>query len=248
MKTSIALLASALAVAAALSACGGGENSEPVSPVAGMWLGSTSSNRELMAFVLDNGDYWLLYSAKNNGSFPAGSLEGTATATNGNFISSNAKDFDIEESGIHDATISASYDSKRSLNGYINYATPSQVVSFTSSYSATYSLTPSLTTLAGTYSGGASVVGGTESAVVTISVKGGINGSSTGGCTFSGAATPRTDGNLYSISITFGGGVCSNATNSVTGIGYFDAPSQTLWMVTLNADRTNGLIFVGGKQ
>ena len=229
---------------------GGGSGSStpaPVTTAEGMWTGTTSTSRTVNGFVLDDGTYWVLYSVANNSNIIAGGVQGSSTSNNGNFTSANARDFNLEGLGILTATISGSYFVKQSLNGLINYPTLSQNVTFTSTYNASYDTTPSLASLAGVYTGSGAVVGGTETATLTITAGGGITGSGVSGCQFSGTATPRSKGNVFNISITFGGGVCSNGTNTVTGIGYYDSTLKRLWGASLNAARDNGFIFVGTK-
>ena len=76
---------------------------------------------------------------------------------------------------------------------------------------------------------------------------GAITGTSAGGCSFTGTATPRASANVYDIMVTFGGGVCDNGTNTVTGVAYYVAAQNELIGTALNGGRTNGFIFVGVK-
>ena len=91
------------------------------------------------------------------------------------------------------------------------------------------------------------MLGGTESAVVLITSAGAISGNGASGCQFTGTATPHAKGNVYDLSVTFGGGVCSNGRSTVNGIGYFDSTPKRLYGVALNSSRSNGFIFVGTK-
>ena len=253
MQTSVTRLAFAFAIAAILAACGGGGGSAPSVPLPtssvpeGMWSGTTSSNRSFTGFVLDNGVFWFLYSVQGNINDIAGAVQGTGTSLNGSFTSTNAKDFNLEGLGILDAIVSGSYVLKQSLNGNVSYPTLSQNISFVSSYDTNYDLTPSLAALAGNYTGSAVVVAGRESVTLAVTATGAITGSGVSGCQFTGTAAPRPKGNVYDISVTFGGGVCSNGSDTVTGIGYFDAATKRLRATALNSARTNGFIFAGFK-
>lgn len=237
----------------ALVGCGGGggggsSSSPPASTTAeGLWNGSTSTSRTVTGIVLDNGTYWVLYSSPNNSAVIAGAVQGTGTSLNGSFSSSDAKDFNLEGQGINNATVSASYNAKQSFNGAVTYSSPTPSVTFTSTYNPAYEQTPSLTSVAGTYFGTAAVVGGTESATVVVTSTGQITGIGISGCQFSGTATPHPKGNVFDLAVTFGGGVCSNGTSTVTGIGYFDATQNRLYSTALNSARSNGFIFVGTK-
>lgn len=243
-------------LALTLSACGGGGGgggSTPAAPSApaqtaeGLWSGTTSTSRTITGVVLDTGTYWVLYSSANNSATIAGVIEGTGTSLNGGFSSSDAKDFNLEGLGVNNATVSATYNVKQTLNGSVTYPSLNQSSTFISTYNAAYDQTPSLATIAGTYSGSAAVIGGSESATVTVSSAGGVNGTGADGCQFTGTAAPHAHGNIYDLSITFGGGACINGTSTVTGVGYFNATTKTLYSAALNSARSNGFIFVGTK-
>lgn len=91
----------------------------------------------------------------------------------------------------------------------LNYADPSfGSVSFTSTYDADYDATPNLTALAGTFTGEVASSGGMESGSATIESNGSFTGSTASGCTFTGTAVPRSRGNVFDISISFGGALC----------------------------------------
>lgn len=66
--------------------------------------------------------------------------------------------------------------------------------------------------------------------------------------TNAGSVAPRAKGNIYDVSITFGGGVYSNGTSVVKAIGYFNSSTKLLYTAALNSGRTNGFIFVGSKR
>lgn len=250
-------LIAVLLMSAGLSACGGGFVSivsfntaplPPAAPSAGLWQGSTSSGRTLTTFILDDGVYWMLYSSLNAGAAIAGLIQGSATTINGSFSSSDAKDVNLEGQGIGAATLSASYVAKQSLNGSISYLNSNQTVSFTSTYNIGYEQAPSLATLAGTYSGIASSAGSSDAALVRIDAGGNLAGIATSGCQFAGTVAPHARGNLYDISISFKGGVCSNGSSALKGVGYYDADAKRLYNVALNGDRSSGFIFVGLKN
>ena len=238
----------------ALAACGGGGSSStatlPAASAEGLWSGSTSTSRSVTAIVLDNGSYWLLYSVPRVNAVVAGFIQGSGSALNGSFSSSDGVDFNLEGQGINNATLAASYVARQSFNGSVSYASANPPFTFTSSYNADYDQTPSLSAIAGSYAGIASVAGGTEAATIAISAQGVIAGTglTASGCQFVGTAVPRAKGNLYDLSVLVsGGGACANGTSAVTGIAYFDAGSKRLYLAALNKSRSNGLSFVGIK-
>jgi hypothetical protein len=239
----------AVAIAASMSACGGGggggTTSTP-SPAEGLWQGTTSTNRAVSGFVLDDGTYWFLYSVAGSPSLIAGAAQGNASASNGSFSSSNGRDFNLEGAGISDFTMAGTYTARSSLGGTMTYS-PSGTVTFANTYDPDYDLTPSLAAIAGNYTGAAATSAGVEATAVTISGSGAIIGSGAGGCVFTGSATPRARGNVYNVSVTFGGGACTLGTSTVTGIGHFDAATKLLRSAALNSSRTDGFIYIGTK-
>jgi hypothetical protein len=249
-------VALACAIAATLSACGGGglgipdlvPQTQNTTIPEGLYAGTTSTNRTIVGLVLDDGTYYILYSDINNPALIAGVFQGSGTALNGSFSSSNGKDFNLQGLGVLSANISASYTLKQSFNGSINYPSLNQTGSFTGSYDSKYELTPSLATIAGTYTGTSGTSSGVgDNVTLTISSSGTITGSGASGCTFSGTVAPRSKGNVYNASITFGGSPCLFANTTVTGGAYYDAVAKRLYAVGLKAARDNGVIFVGTK-
>jgi hypothetical protein len=240
----------------ALAACGGGGGNGDAAPAApsaeGLWIGSTNTSRSVTGIVLDDGTYWVLYSLPHASSFIAGVVQGTGTSLNGGFSSSDGVDFNPEEQGINGATVAASYVARQGFDGSVTYPGLNQVFTFTSTYNAEYDQTPCVSAIAGTYTGIASVAGGTEPATITVSSPGvlvgtGIEiGTLAVGCRFVGTVAPRAKGNLYDLSVVVSGdGACSSGPSSVTGIGYFDSSAKRLYVTTLNKSRSDGLIFVG---
>ena len=243
-----------LAASVVLVSCGGGGGSSANSPpppppdlgtAEGLWNGMTADNRSFSGLVLDDGTYWFLYTAAGNNAVLGGAIQGTGTSSGGQFASSNGLDFNLEGAGILSFTMAGTYTEKAQLGGTNTYTSGTNT--FTATYDTDYDLVPSLATIAGTYSGEARTVSSDEAATVTIASGGAITGTSAGGCSFTGSAVPRAKGNVYNVSVTFGGGVCDNGTNTVTGVGYYIAAQNTLVSTALNSGRTNGFIFLGTK-
>ncbi len=232
-----------------LSGCGGGGSGSaaPSTSAEGLWMGTTGDGREIAGLVLDSGEYWVLYSLVGNNAVIAGAVQGNGTSQNGSFTSSNGKDFNLEGDGISNTTTNANYVMKQSFNGTISYPATGVQNSFTTSYDAAYELVPDLNTISGTYTGSAATNGGTVFATVTVTGTGVLTGSSAGGCTYNGTVTPRANGNVYNVTVTFNGGACSNGTNTVTGVAYYTAASKQLNSAALDSSRSNGFIFVGTK-
>jgi hypothetical protein len=249
-----------LAASVALASCGGGGGSSssvppPSTPTPppdlgtaeGLWNGATASGRSISGLVLDNGTYWFLYTAVGNNAVLGGVIQGDGTSSSGKLASSNGTDFNLEGLGINAFTLAGTYTAKSQLGGTLTY-TGGTTNTFTSSYDTDYDLTPSLATIVGTYSGEAETVNsGPEAATVAIASGGAITGTSAGGCSFTGTASTHAKGNVYDVSVTFNGGVCTNGTSTVTGVAYFIAAQKELVSTALNSGRTNGFLFLGTK-
>lgn len=213
----------------------------------GLFVGTTSSGRATTGLVLDDGSYYFIYSLQGDPTLIAGAIQGAGTALNGSFSSGNSKDISLEGLGLLSGSISASYAAKQSFNGSITYPSLNQTVTFTSTYDSRYELTPSLAIIAGNYSGRTGTISGAENTNLSISASGAVVGVGSSGCRFSGTVTPRTKGNAYNVSTTFGGSPCRLPGVTVTGAAYFDATTQRLFAVALTAARDDGAIFAGGK-
>ena len=238
----------ALAVAAALAACGGGggvNDDNPPSAAQGLWIGSTNSNRAVTGLVFSDGTYYVLYSSVGQPSTIAGVVQGTSSASGGSWSSGNARDFNLEGLGVNSATVSGSYTAGDSLSGAISYS-GGTVTSFTSSYDAAYDITPTLTTLAGTYTGQVALSVGVQSATVTISGTGVVSANAQG-CGATGTAAPRSDGNAYNFTLTFGGSPCFFAGQTFSGVAYLNAASGTLYAAAPNSARTDGVLLLATR-
>lgn len=214
---------------------------------AGLYVGAASTGRTVTGLVLDDGAYYVLYSATNNPAVIAGAVQGTGVASNGAFTSANGRDINLEGLGVLSATVSASFVPTFSLSGGIVYPSLNQTLTFTSTYNRAYEIAPSLATIVGSYTGRAGSPLGAENATITISSSGAVTGRGSSGCTFSGNITPRAKGNAYDAAITFTGAPCLFPATMFTGVAYFDAVTKRIYAVGLKATRDTGFIFSGLK-
>ena len=130
-------------------ACGGGYGDRDFSslpqPAAtsaeGRWTGATPTGRTVAGLVLDDGSYWLFYTARGNPTVVAGLVQGTGTSHSGSFGSSNTRDFNLEGAGIIEATMSGSYVPNKTFHGTIAYFN-GDTENFTSTYDANSESTP----------------------------------------------------------------------------------------------------------
>jgi len=232
-----------------LSTIGCGSDSGSTAPVVseaeGLYHGHTNTNRETSGIILEDGTFYIVYSVENNPDLIAGVLQGNCTTNSGNLTSSNAKDFNIEASGIYPATITASY-SETSLNGTVSYNNGTSST-FLTTYDSTYENTPYLSDLAGTFNGAVAFSLGTEDAILTILPNGTLSGVGESGCEITGTITPRSSGDVYNVSISFGDDPCYYKNKTITGIGYYDINTGRLWLAALTSNRSDCVIFVGTK-
>lgn len=231
-----------------LSAGGCGEPL-PVTPPAtsaeGLWSGATNTNRTLTFPVLEDGTYYLFYSAVGNPNQIGGVIQGTGNAGTGTFVSANTKDYAMG-GNVQDATISGTYGTRQFLNGSVAYS-GGGTLAFTSSYNTAYDTTPILASLAGVYQVQAGRSGGAQPATITVLADGTYTGAEQNGCQFSGRATPRTRGNIFDHSIIYGGAPCFFAGSTLAGIWYFDLTTRRLYAAAPTGTRTDAVILFGTK-
>jgi hypothetical protein len=237
-----------LGIAIALSTSGCGDQTLMLTSentAEGLWSGTTNTNQTLTATVLDDGTYYFFYSVSANPNQLAGVIQGTGTSNNENFTSPDTKDFGIGVP-VRNATLSADYAARQFLNGSITYS-GAGTVTFISSYNTAYDTAPTVASLAGVYTGQAGSSGGAQTARVTVVADGTFTGTEQNGCTFTGKATARTNGNVFDQSITFGVAPCFFANSTLQGIMYFDIPTRRLYTAAPNSLRTDAAIFFGTK-
>lgn len=237
-----------IALAMLLTACGGGgggSDTDTASGAQGLWVGTTSTNRAATGLVFSDGTYYVLYSAVGQPNIIAGAVQGSSTASGGSWSSSNARDFNLEGLGVSSGTLSGSYTARQSVSGTVTYS-GGTTGSFSGTYNTDYEITPTLTALTGTYTAQVAFSQGVQSGLVTIDSAGNISASAQG-CSSTGTATPRTDGNAYNVRVTFGGSPCFFAGQTFNGVAYYDAANRTIYAAAPNAARTDGMIVVATK-
>ncbi len=231
-------------------ACGGGYGEShvaslpqpPATSAEGRWRGSTLTGRTVAGLVLDDGSYWLFYTARDNPTVLAGLIQGTGTSHAGSFGSSNTRDFNLEGAGIHAATMNGSYVQNKSFHGTMAYIT-GNTESFTSTYEADSE--SALNLVAGTYAG---LRADHHTVTVTVDSVGTLSGHSSDGCTVTGTLSPRAKGDVFHTFLTFEGGACRHGTERVTGVALYDAATQRLYSAALDRARTTSFIFFGTKR
>lgn len=240
----------------ALAACGGDGDGDqgagnggatPVATAEGFYTGSSSNGRSLSGVVLDDGRYWLMYAPSSSSSVIAGVVQGNSTANGGTFASGDGRDFNLEGDGIADLTVAGSYVARQSISGNLTYKGTTQPYAFTVNYDASYAQPVTLAAIAGSYSGASGTLFENETASFTVSATGTINGMGASGCRFTGAVAPRGTVAVYNLTLSFLGGVCEQGSSTISGIAYTDPKTQQLFVAALNAERSNGALFMGKK-
>lgn len=242
----------------ALAACGGGGGGDDgagegsggsvaAGTAEGLFTGTSGIGQSLTGLVLDNGNYWVLYSKQNDSSVIGGVIQGSSSSRDGSFTSSDGRDFNFEGLGINNMSISGTYAARQSIAGDINYGR-GQPTSFTATYDARYTQPASLANVAGSYTGQSATAGEKEPASFTVSATGAVSGTGATGCRFTGSVTPRGAVAVYDLSLSFLGGICEQGTATINGVAYLDADGKRLYAAALDASRSNGAVFVGVKQ
>ncbi|RYF55297.1 MAG: hypothetical protein EOO27_21465 [Comamonadaceae bacterium] len=254
MNIKLGLLTAATLLMTACGGGGGGGDTEVPAPAPvvkkadGLWTGTTGTGRSMNALVLDDGNYWVIYSAANNSAVVAGAVHGTFTGDNGSFKSSDGKDFNFEGLGVLPlSSVAGTYDPKKTFNGQLNYTTAAGSVPFNATYNVAYDKAATQSAISGSYTGVTATNAGTERVTFTVSSTGTLSGTGASGCSFTGSVTPKTGVGAYKVTVTYRGGVCVAGTSTQTGAAYFDTPTSRLFAAGLNTSRSDGFLFVGDK-
>jgi hypothetical protein len=182
----------------------------------------------------------------------AGVIQGNSGTGTGIWSSTDGVDFNLEAEtpSVLSATMSAGFVAKKTFEGTITYTSGAKTT-FAAAYDPTYESVPTVAALVGSYTGQVGLSTGVKTARVTVAAGGGITGTvtmdPTSTCSFSGTATPRTDGNAFDIALLLGAAPCPAPNLRVAGIAYFNAATKKLHVAAPSAARTDGLLFLGTK-
>lgn len=255
-----------LVLAACSSGGGDSDSAAPVVPAGtaeGLWTG-TMAGRTVKGAVLDDGTYWFLYSAAGNPALMAGTLQGNGSTSNGTFASLDGLDFSNELEEKFAVTVTGPYVMQQDLSGTVTYPGGGQLT-FNSTFDSEYNVAPVIDNVAGTYPGTAfgfpHTITISNLGVVTVTTTGGPHRTGVSvdvsgielGCDFTGTLSPRSQGNVYDISltpdpsniVTFA--QCNPAT--LTGVAFFDAAitDKKIYVLALNSSRNRVFPFTGTR-
>lgn len=223
-----------------------------LNPARGYWLGQTIDQRQLTGIVLGDGTHYVIYSAPQQPEMTAGVVLGKGTARDGTFTS-DAYDFNLSAACgctadpiVSPVRVTGAYEAGKTLNGTMAFALGT--VSFSTVYSAYYEQTPQLSDVAGSYQG-VFIPGATQTqnfpVAVSVSASGALS-ATIEACTVSGTLTPRTEGNAFDVSLSFGAG-CLFANQTLSGGAIFNPQNQQLSLIAPTADHQNAAVFQGQK-
>ncbi|MGE5089089.1 MAG: hypothetical protein ACM3QY_08180 [Candidatus Levyibacteriota bacterium] len=216
----------------------------------GMWTGTTSLGESVRAFILDDGTYYILYSDPR-GARDAGVLQGSATASGGQFTSSDGMDFPIAVAAetldsAKPVAIGGSYVAKTTLQLNIVEGTVSR--SLTASYDASYDQPASLAAAAGSYTGYTGHAGGALNATFALDSSGRLSGENSA-CAFAGTVTPHGTANVFDFTVAaVGGGLCIFGHGPISGMLYYDAVSRQIHAFTPFHERADEWYLIGTRQ
>lgn len=219
----------------------------------GVWRGTSDTGRTLTGLILDNGFYWMLYSAAGNNGNIVGVIVGNSLSGNGTVNSNNGKDFNFETNALLPFALQGSYTPRARLQAALTYTDiPGSSVTISANHDNNYNLAPSIATLSGRYTGSSnSLINGSRDTAFSIDARGQLTGSRVDGCTFTGTVFPRPRGNAYSVSLAYGNNCLernAGGSSGSTGSAYFDPSNRQLYSVTLNSTARDVLVFVGNRQ
>jgi hypothetical protein len=234
-----------------LTACGGGgsggtsNNTSTVTTAEGVYVGTISNGLSFDALVLENDTYYVLYGTPAGGSlYVQGFATGSGISNNGNFTSSNLKDY-LYTGTVTNGSLTATYTAGSSFNGSTSTNTFTGAPPTSTSY--VYSTAPNLGSITGAWSltdmFGASVTANIAST--------GAFTTSSSGCLSTGTLTPRASGkNVFDLSVTFGAAPCVLANQTASGIAVsylLSNGTRQLILAGTNSSNTVGTAVFGTR-
>ncbi|PAV25186.1 hypothetical protein C8D92_101256 [Tamilnaduibacter salinus] len=221
---------------------------------AGLYKGLTNNGEDVVGAVLENGDYFFLYSADAGDTFTGGiegAFIGRLSATNSDLESSDDIDFNLD-GAVLSYDLGGAYTSGQALMGEVNYDTEdADFVRFTTDYDDQFDQSVSLSDVAGEYTGDTISRAREEAAAVIVEADGTLSGIDALGCTLSGTIAARPNSNLFDIAFTYEPASTNDcpdahAGQGFEGWGYVDDQEQALVMVAQRPDdREVATFFIG---
>ena len=245
IKSLIGIVSLSLLAACGGGGGGGGGGAVADVPAEGVWTGSASTGYSLDVLVLENNQFWTMFGTRSNGALTVYGFDTGSGTVSGETYSGSLFEA-LYDGTTGTGTLNATTTANTSLNGTASYSngnTSTFTLAPPTSSSYNYNTAASIVAIQGNWSG--SLLSG-AAATVLINNAGVITGSS-GGCSFTGTATPRASGkNVFDVSITFAAAPCVLPSQTVTGIAldYITTGNQTQLLVSVvNSAKTAGTMF-----
>jgi hypothetical protein len=245
MKSIRTASAMAVALSAALVACGGDSSGPgPASSVAGLYEGSGGANRASELLILDEGRYYLVYGLNSASAAPVGGvIVGSGSPSGDTFASSDAHNFDFQSNTLRTGTLKSTVAPKASASTSLVRSDGSGA-SFAGTFNGASDTDASLSALAGTYGGEITGLNAIDASVLSVDGTGILTGATSGSCSYAGLAQPHGRGQVFDVSLTFRTG-CPNAGNTLRGHGFLSG--KVLFAVVVSGDLGTVTLFSGLK-
>jgi len=237
-----------------VAGCGGGgdDSGPPPSALdrsAGFYEGTTAGQRKISVIVLETGRYYTIYGPLGSpqSSQIEGVMVGDGTAGGDNFSSNNLENVNFTFQTSTPGALGATFALQRYFDANIAYA-GGGTDAFNADYSFDYEQAPSIGLVAGNYSGQLAAIDGVEGAALAISGSGAVSLATPGGCSAGGAIYLHPFGNVYDITLTYGGAACPAAGQTLTGHATYDSATGALTAITTSPTFADVTLVVATKN
>lgn len=210
----------------------------------GLWLGYTEDDRIGVSIISEGGDGYVFYTDPSRSQWAGVGVARLENSTAG-VLSTFARDFSWEFADIFDLTISGSIADGR-FTGTLDYGANGSN-SFDLSYDNTYELTAEISNVVGSYTGIGGSGFGQESVQFTVNEQGLYAGISEYGCEAGGYLVPRSRGNVFDVSISFGPEPCAYANQTLMGNALYHPDLNILFMAAPDSLFAGGVAVVASR-
>jgi hypothetical protein len=208
-----------------------------------VWRGTSVTGRSVAGVVFADGEFWFTYTAEQS-SLPSGVVTGVATVDSAGELTGFGTDLNFDGAGSRAAELSGDVLARQSLA--IDVVVGGEtVLQFTSAYSVQDEQPADLSTVLGSFIGTASTVAGAETSEVIVGDAGMLAGESALGCDFTGSVSPRSDINVFDVSLSFVGDTCLFADLQASGVAWIVDQRTFTATVVLEGATSAALVFSG---
>lgn len=214
----------------------------PQDSAEGFWIAAMPSGVNVKWAILDGGDTWGIYESEGT---VLGAFHGQTRSANGALLG-NGLAYDIPSGTVGSTSFSGAYIARQTLSLTTEFG-----MTIHARYVPAYETPANPAVLAGRYSGeGLSSHRPVIGMQLQVADDGRFVMTSSGHCAASGSARPRPGGkNIFNVSMHFSGAGCPLGDGvSAEGIAHVGAESGELFMLALNAARTDGWLFLAQRH